>query len=123
MMTMVRRADVGTLSAAAATVLGLQAFRVSTSHVFWVYGETSDPALLTALVFGAPTLWSLAGLLAPTLGISRARRIAVGLLAGLALAGQVSGSPAADAWIGAFGTVAFGWVLGLWVTSAGRGAG
>ena len=120
---MVRRPDVGTLSIAAAVVLGLQAFRVFTSHMFWVVGETSDRVLLAAIVFGAVILWGLAGPLARFLGIGHARRISIVLLAGLAVAGQVSGSPAADMWIGGVGTVAFGWVLALWVASVGRAAG
>ena len=120
---LVRRPDVGTLSVAAAVVLGLQAFRVFTSHMFWVVGETSDRVLLAAIVFGVLILWGLAGPLARFLGMSRARRISVVLLAGLAVLGQVSGSPAADAWIGAFGTIAFGWALALWVASVGRAAG
>ena len=122
-MTMVRRPDVGTLSVAAAVVLGLQAFRVFTSHMFWVVGETSDRVLLAAIVFGAVILWGLAGPLARFLGIGHARRISIMLLAGLAVAGQLSGSPTADMWIGGVGTVAFGWVLALWVASVGRVAG
>lgn len=120
---MVRRPDVGTLSVAAAVVLGLQAFRVFTSHMFWVVGETSDRVFLAAIVFGGVILWGLAGPLARLLGIGHARRISILLLAGLAVAGQVSGSPAADMWIGGIGTVAFGWVLALWVASVGRAAG
>jgi len=122
-MAMVRRPDVGTLSVAAAVVLGLQAFRVFTSHMFWVVGETSDRVLLAAIVFGAVILWGLAGPLARFLGIGHARRISIVLLAGLAAAGQFSGSPTADMWIGGVGTVAFGWVLALWVASVGRAAG
>ena len=105
---MVRRPDVGTLSVAAAVVLGLQAFRVFTSHMFWVVGETSDRVFLAAIVFGGVVLWGLAGPLARFLGIGHARRISIVLLAGLAVAGQVSGSPTADMWIGGVGTVAFG---------------
>ena len=120
---LVRRPDVGTLSVAAAVVLGLQAFRVFTSHMFWVVGETSDRVLLAAIVFGAVILWGLAGPLARFLGIGHARRISIVLLAGLAVAGQLSGSPTADMWIGGVGTVAFGWVLALWVASVGRAAG
>ena len=120
---LVRRPDVGTLSVAAAVVLGLQAFRVFTSHMFWVVGETSDRVLLAAIVFGAVILWGLAGPLARFLGIGHARRISIVLLAGLAVAGQFSGSPTADMWIGGAGTVAFGWVLALWVASVGRAAG
>ena len=120
---LVRRPDVGTLSVAAAAVLGLQAFRVFTSHVFWVVGETSDRILLAAIVFGALLMWGAAGPLALTLGISRSRRIAIGLLSGMAVVGQISSSPVADVWIGALGTIAFGWVLALWVASVGRAAG
>lgn len=120
---MVRRPDVGTLSVAAAVVLGLQAFRVFTSHMFWVVGETSDRVFLAAIVFGTLILWILAGPLARVLGMGRARLISITLLAGLAVAGQISASPAADAWIGAIGTIAFGWVLALWVASVGRAAG
>ena len=123
MMIMTRRPDVGTLSVAAAAVLGFQAFRVFTSNMFWVVGETSDRVLLAAIVFGALILWGAAGPLALVLGISRARRIAILLLAGMAVAGQASGSPGADVWIGALGTIAFGWVLALWVASVGRAAG
>ncbi len=123
MMMMTRRPDVGTLSVAAAAVLGFQAFRVFTSNMFWVVGETSDRVLLAAIVFGALILWGVAGPLALVLGISRARRIAILLLAGMAVAGQASGSPGADVWIGALGTIAFGWVLALWVASVGRAAG
>lgn len=124
MTTMVmRRPDVGTLSVAAAAVLGLQAFRVFTTHMFWVVGETSDRVLLAAIVFGVLVLWGLAGPLARLLGMSRARRISMLLLAGTAVGGQVSGSPAADVWIGAIGTIAFGWVLALWVATVGRTAG
>ena len=122
-MMMVRRPDVGTLSVAAAVVLGLQAFRVFTSHIFWVVGETSDRVLLAAIVFGGVILWGLAGPLARFLGIGHGRRISIVLLAGMAVAGQVSGSPTADMWIGGVGTVAFGWVLALWVASVGRAAG
>ncbi len=120
---LVRRPDVGTLSVAAAAVLGFQAFRVFTSSMFWVVGETADRVLLAAIVFGALILWGAAGLLARFLGITRARRIAVVLLAGMAVIGQASGSPGADVWIGALGTIAFGWVLALWVASVGRAAG
>ena len=120
---MVRRPDVGTLSVAAAVVLGLQVIRVFTSHIFWVVGETSDRVLLAAIVFGGVVFWGLAGPLARFLGIGHARRISIVLLAGLAVAGQVSGSPTADMWIGGVGTVAFGWVLALWVASVGRAAG
>ena len=123
MIMMTRRPDVGTLSVAAAAVLGFQAFRVFTSNMFWVVGETSDRVLLAAIVFGALILWGAAGPLALVLGISRARRIAILLLAGMAVAGQASGSPGADVWIGALGTIAFGWVLALWVASVGRAAG
>lgn len=120
---LVRRPDVGTLSVAAAVVLGLQAFRVFTSHMFWVVGETSDRVLLAAIVFGVLILWGLAGPLARLIGMGRARLVSITLLAGLAVVGQVSASPAADAWIGAVGTIAFGWVLALWVSSVGRAAG
>ncbi len=122
-MIMMRRPDVGTLSVAAAAVLGFQAFRVFTSNMFWVVGETSDRVVLAALVFGALVLWGAAGLLARFVGITRARQIAIVLLAGMAVVGQASGSPGADVWIGAFGTIAFGWVLALWVASVGRAAG
>ncbi len=122
-MMMVRRPDVGTLSVAAAVVLGLQAVRVFTSHIFWVVGETSDRVLLAAIVFGGVILWGLAGPLARFLGIGHARRISIVLLAGLAVGGQLSGSPTADMWIGGAGTVVFGWVLALWVASVGRAAG
>ena len=122
-MIMMRRPDVGTLSVAAAAVLGFQAFRVFTSNMFWVVGETSDRVLLAALVFGALVLWGAAGLLARFVGIAHGRRIAIVLLAGMAVVGQASGSPGADAWIGALGTIAFGWVLALWVASVGRAAG
>ena len=120
---MVRRPDVGTLSVAAAVVLGLQAVRVFTSHIFWVVGETSDRVFLAAIVFGGVIFWGLAGPLARFLGIGHARRISIVLLAGMAVAGQVSGSPTADMWIGGVGTVVFGWVLALWVASVGRAAG
>ncbi len=120
---LVRRPDVGTLSVAAAVVLGLQAFRVFTSHMFWVVGETSDRVLLAAIVFGVLILWGLAEPLARLIGMGRARLVSITLLAGLAVVGQVSASPAADAWIGAVGTIAFGWVLALWVSSVGRAAG
>lgn len=120
---MVRRPDVGTLSVAAAVVLGLQAVRVFTSHIFWVVGETSDRVFLAAIVFGGVILWGLAGPLARFLGIGHARRISIVLLAGLAVGGQLSGSPTADMWIGGVGTVVFGWVLALWVASVGRAAG
>lgn len=123
MTIMVRRPDVGTLSVAAAVVLGLQAFRVFTSHMFWVVGETSDRVLLAAIVFGVLILWGVAGPLAWWLGTGHARRISILLLVGMAVVGQVSGSPAADAWIAAIGTIAFGWVLALWVASVGRAAG
>ena len=122
-MMMVRRPDVGTLSVAAAVVLGLQVIRVFTSHIFWVVGETSDRVFLAAIVFGGVILWGLAGPLARFAGIGHARRISIVLLAGLAVAGQVSESPTADMWIGGVGTVAFGWVLALWVASVGRAAG
>ena len=120
---LVRRPHVGTLSIAAAVVLGLQAFRVFTSHMFWVVGETSDRVLLASYVFGALVLWGLAAPLASFLGISGARRASIVLLTGLAVMGQISSSPAADAWTGAVGTIAFGWVLALWVSSVGRTAG
>jgi endonuclease/exonuclease/phosphatase family metal-dependent hydrolase len=120
---LVRRPDVGTLSIAAAVVLGLQAFRVFTTHMFWVVGETSDRVLLAAIVFGSVILWGLAGPLVLALGLRRARRLSVVLLAGAAVIGQISGSPEIDVWIGAIGTVAFGWVLALWVSSVGRAAG
>ncbi|MCY3748101.1 MAG: endonuclease/exonuclease/phosphatase family protein [Chloroflexi bacterium] len=120
---MVRRPDVGTLSVAAAVVLGLQAFRVFTSHIFWVVGETSDRVFLAAIVFGGVILWGLAGPLARFAGIGHGRRVSIMLLAGMAVAGQFSESPTADMWIGGVGTVAFGLVLALWVASVGRAAG
>lgn len=110
------------LYAAAAFVLGFQAIRVFTTHNFWVFGETSDRVVLALVVVAIFAAWSLAGPLALVLGLRRSRLLAVFILAATALVGQLSASPDFDLLLGAGGTVAFGWVVGLSLAALHRSA-
>ena len=111
------------LFAAVVFVLGFQAVRVFTTQTFWVLGETSDRVILLLVVVGVFAAWSLAGLLALALGLRWARFAAVLVLAGAAVIGQLVVDPVADLFLGAAGTIAFGWVLALSVASLGQAAG
>ena len=104
-------------------VLGFQAIRVFTTQTFWVMGETSDRVILGLIVVGVFAAWSLAGVVALVLGLRWARFAAVLLLAGTAVIGQVLVDPVMDLFLGAVGTIAFGWVLALSVASLGQAAG
>ena len=103
-------------------VLGFQAIRVFTTHSFWVFGETSDRVVLALVVVAIFAAWSLAGPLVLVLGLRRSRMLAVFILAATALVGQISSSPNFDLILGAVGTVAFGWVLGLSLAALHRSA-
>ena len=103
-------------------VLGFQAIRVFTTHNFWVFGETSDRIVLALVVVAIFAAWRLAGPLVLLLGLRRSRLLAVFLLAATALVGQISASPNYDLILGAVGTVAFGWVLGLSLAALHRWA-
>jgi endonuclease/exonuclease/phosphatase family metal-dependent hydrolase len=104
-------------------VLGFQAVRVFTTQNFWVLGETSDRVILALVVVGVFAAWSFAGVLALVLGLRWARLVAVLLLAGAAAIGQMVADPVMDLFLGAAGTIAFGWVLALSIASLGKAAG
>ncbi len=112
-----------TLVAAALGLLGFQAIRTFLTQNFWVQGEVSNRLVLAAVVFAVFLAWGLAGPLSATLGLRRARLLALVLLAVAALVGQAVPHPVVDLFIGAAGTAAFGWVLALSLAGLGRAAG